>query len=102
MSVTDAAPAGAPDFIKQRLKTSNITRAAIIDDVFDGVPNEALETGMDSFILAISEDADLFREVQKFCEGLKEAEDFDLECGRDLWSCRDQWNEALRPHAQFL
>ena len=102
MSLTDSAPTGAPDFIKQRLKTSKITHAAIIDDVFDGVPNEALETGMDSFIMAISDDTDLFGEVQKFCNGLKEAEDFDLECGRQLWSGRDQWNEALRPHAQLL
>jgi len=102
MSPTDSAPAGAPDFIKQRLKTSKITHAAIIDDVFDGVPNEALETGMDSFIMAISDDAELLGEVQKFCKDLKEAEDFDLECGRQLWSCRDQWNEALRPHAQLL
>jgi len=90
-----------PEILKKRLKEANITKAAIIDDAFDGISNEALSKDLSSFMASLEEEA-VFNEAQAICGDLEDASDFDLDRAKQLWEANARWGANLKGPAALL
>jgi hypothetical protein len=103
-----AAPASAPqstgvvDVVRQRLQANSITRAAIVDDTFDGITEASFEDqDLPAFEDALVDNA-VMAEFKRLVPEYDEDEGFDLDAARKLWELRAQWAGALVGPAKRL
>ena len=103
-----AAPAPGPqasgviDVVRQRLQINSITKAAIVDDTFDGITEASFENNdLSTFEDSLGEEA-VMAEFRKLLPEYNEDERLDLDAARKLWELRPQWAGALIAHAQRL
>jgi hypothetical protein len=89
------------DAIRQRFTASEIGKAAIIDDTFDGITAEYLKEGLGKFIDDLG-DADHLPELQKLLPNVTEPELFDVDAAKILWDKKAQWPAKITPLANEL
>lgn len=96
-----AAPQSILETIRERLKAGGIAEVAIVDDTYDGISNDTLQPGMAVFVDALSDAGNLVQ-LTAVCPKVVDADQFDLDSARDLWSKQPLWSPQLKALADPL
>ncbi len=95
-------PPGVVDLVRQRLQSNSITKAAIVDDTFDGITEASFnDQDLSTFEDALGDEA-VMAEFKKLLPEYAEDEGFDFDAARKLWELRAQWAGALVGPAKRL
>jgi hypothetical protein len=87
--------------LKQRFSGSHIAKAAIVDDIFDGLTAEALAQRLTTFVDVLA-DGDHLAELQKLMPEIAEADAFGIDAAKMLWEKQAQWPVKIVPLANEL
>lgn len=90
------------DAIRKRLKDNSISKAAILDDAYDGVTLASFSgSELEEFEAELG-DLQLLTELKLSLPSYDENSAFDVDAAKLLWEAKAKWSATLRPIAEML
>lgn len=90
------------DAIRLRLQRNSISKAAILDDAYDGITIASFSSSeLEQFEGELA-DAQILADLKRVLPAYDESAEFDVDAARLLWDAKSKWSATLRPLAEKL